>query len=296
MIPIQGLDYSDVSAQGWPAPATFKAYQKWFACRYLGGDERCLVVPERISLTTNGIPIVAIKETTGKDFRFGTPAGVEIARQAEADLASVGLPPTQPFYVTVDDDTTEADLELLRQYLTGVASVIGLARVGIYGSADVLDFCFDNHLATYFWQTTAWSGGRLSVHAHLYQYEYNLWIAGTNCDATEALQPHYGQSSDFTNPPSPEGPPVATKKYAKPIPTHEESATVVRFAKRLTVIKEYQPRQHATDHAAPTAAVVKVGTTVMTAWLRAAADGSIWYETKGGSRHPRWAFFEEKKS
>jgi hypothetical protein len=87
--------------------------------------------------------------------------------------------------------------------------VLGAGRVGIYGGYWIVSRCAENQSAKWFWQTTAWSGGNIFPGNHLYQHDYNIFIAGTNVDATRALQDNYGQASKFRGgKPAPQPKPV----------------------------------------------------------------------------------------
>jgi hypothetical protein len=95
-------------------------------------------------------------------------------------------------YFSADWDATSGEQAAIDAYLKGAASVLGAGRVGVYGSFDVINRCKRNGTARWFWQTYAWSGGRLSGAAHLYQYHNGQHINGA-VDLTRALVPEFGQ-------------------------------------------------------------------------------------------------------
>jgi hypothetical protein len=141
--------------------------------------------------------------------RLGGAAGQADAANAQANLVAAGLPPTMPVYFACDYDATPGDQGAIDAYLRGAATVLGAGRVGIYGGYWIVSRCAENQSAKWFWQTTAWSGGNIFPGNHLYQHGYNLFIAGTNVDATRALQDNYGQASKFRGgKPAPQPKPV----------------------------------------------------------------------------------------
>lgn len=289
---IEGVDYS----QSYPGPAALKDAGKFFVVRYLADDWRGLSVPEIDELTAGGVDIAVVYESTEGRALDGELAGIFDATYAQNKLVQLGLSQTMPIYFAVDCDAAPDDQAAIDAYLGGAAQVIGAERVGVYGGYWVVSRCAANGSAKWYWQTTAWSGGNFFDGNHLYQYAYNLWINNVNCDATQALQDNYGQASKFSGVPVPPIPPPTTKppkpsKYAKPNPITRGSDTVFAYGKKLTVIKEYQPRQVASVNGKPTAGVFKVGATVRVKWLMVARDGTAWFVTAGGSRHPAWAFF-----
>jgi hypothetical protein len=78
-------------------------------------------------------------------------------------------------------------------YLAGAASVLGRERVGVYGGAVIIDHCQAVGSASWFWQTYAWSGGRVCPGIHLYQYQNGQTINGGSVDFTRSMQDNYGQ-------------------------------------------------------------------------------------------------------
>jgi hypothetical protein len=70
--------------------------------------------------------------------------------------------------------------------------VLGHDRTGVYGGIAVVDACAAARACTYFWQTSAWSGGRVSPAAHLYQHQYDVKVGGAEVDINDLLNPPAG--------------------------------------------------------------------------------------------------------
>lgn len=199
----EGYDYS----WGRPSGAAIKASGRDFVVRYLfddGQGGKGLDQSEINDLQANGIAIAVVYEEYANSFR-GFAAGAAQAQRAQAALNKLSLPKDMPIYFAVDWDSTEADQADINAACQGAASVIGLPRVGIYGSFYVVERCKAANTATFFWQTYAWSGGQVSAHNHLFQYKNGQSLNGHAVDFTRATQDQFGQSSVGSGSPAPSG-------------------------------------------------------------------------------------------
>nr|DAV09907.1 MAG TPA: Cell wall hydrolase autolysin [Caudoviricetes sp.] len=200
----EGVDYS----WGRPSGASLKAAGKDFVVRYLfddGQGGKGLDPSEIADLRANGIDIAVVYEEYANSFR-GRDAGIAQAHRAQAALNHLDLPKDLPIYFAVDWDSTPGDQAAIDEACRGAAAVIGLERVGIYGSYYVIERCKAADTARWFWQTYAWSGGQVSQHNHLYQYRNAQEIAGHAVDFTKAVKSEFGQhgvSGGIVNTPSP---------------------------------------------------------------------------------------------
>lgn len=189
---VEGVDYA------WDVPnaAQLKAAGKHFACRYggPGSDGKQLQSAELAKLKAAGIAVVANAEGAADGFR-GTAAGRSWASDAWAHFKSLGMPADRPIYFSVDWDAGGGDWADIDAALRGAASVIGAARVGVYGSYNTVSHARAAGTARWFWQTYAWSGGKQPPSfVHLYQYRNDVSLAGSaSLDLTRALLPDYGQ-------------------------------------------------------------------------------------------------------
>lgn len=189
----EGVDY----AWARPGGAKLKANGKTFAMRYVdypgaGGKE---LGPEELAdLKANGIAVGLVYEQTAGRIFEGGPAGTDDANQCVVSGTVLGWPADRPFYFACDADATEDQLAYVDDYLVGAASVLGVARVGIYGEAEVVDHCLNAGTATWGWQTYAWSGGVVSSLAHVLQYSNGEW--GGTVDFCRSLKDDFGQWGD----------------------------------------------------------------------------------------------------
>ena len=133
----EGLDYS------WHrlSAAAIKQAGRDFVVRYLfddGQGGKGLDASEVAELKRGGIDIAVVYEEYANSFR-GYQAGVNQAHRAQAALNKLDLAKDLPIYFAVDWDSTEGDQAAINAALEGAASVIGLARVGVYGSFYVMN-------------------------------------------------------------------------------------------------------------------------------------------------------------
>jgi len=188
-----------VYAYGWdyswwnPSDSTLTSNDVDFVCRYLSWDTtgKNIDASEYNHLRSLGISVVLNWEYNTQAPKNGYSQGVSDATKAESLRQSIGAPANAPVYFSVDFDASPGDQSAIDNYLAGCASVIGHARVGVYGSYYVVERCYANGSASWFWQTYAWSGGSVSSHAHIYQF--NNGIQSGNADENHALKPNYGQ-------------------------------------------------------------------------------------------------------
>lgn len=183
---IPGVDYAWTHPGGGALAAAGKA----FACRYLSGDaSKNLTRSEADDLAAHGVWSVVVWESTSNRAGAGRAAGVADAQAATQQATAAGMPSTRPIYFAVDYDATPATVDA---YFQGATSILGAARLGVYGGFRVVKHLLDTGLAHWAWQTAAWSGGQWDNRAHIKQGAY-VTINGVQCDLDTASTTDYGQ-------------------------------------------------------------------------------------------------------
>jgi len=220
MATLEGVDYSSTAHSNWTQLANaLKAEDKHFAGRYAVGDKspngRGITAAEYRAFTDAGVEVFLYWQTTTNWMLGGWDAGAAGARNAQANLVAAGMPEDMPVYFACDFDATEGQQAVIDECLRGAASVMGAERVGLYAGYHVLLRAKQNGSAKWFCQTSAWSGGMLMDGVHLYQYAYNQYVDGTNCDWVRAYQENYGQASKFVDGPVIVDPPKPPSIYPK---------------------------------------------------------------------------------
>lgn len=184
---ISGVDY----AYGRPGGAALAKAGVRFAARYLSHTAgKNLTRSEAADLAVHGVSCVVVWETTARRASAGRAAGVADAQDAAAQATAAGMPSSRPIYFAVDYDASPSAVV---PYFQGVASVIGVGRTGVYGGYRVVSYLLDHKLATWAWQTVAWSGGRWDARTHIRQYATTVRVNGVSCDKDTAMTADYGQ-------------------------------------------------------------------------------------------------------
>lgn len=109
-------------------------------------------------LTTAGIWIVTNWEDSINDASGGYAAGQRNAQVAWEQHKASGGPDGRPVYFSIDEDVSPASTA---PYFQGAGAQLGVAQVGVYGSAAVCDYLKGAGLVGWTWRTmsTGWSGG-----------------------------------------------------------------------------------------------------------------------------------------
>jgi hypothetical protein len=174
----------------WARPDTdgIKATGAKWVARYFSDDPtKNLTADEVTAYTAAGLPVVTVWEYTAGAALEGRDKGVQDASQAYSQQKAVGLPKDMPIYFAVD---TDAEWPQAEQYFAGVASVIGVDYVGVYGGIKVIEGA---HAAgyKYLWQTSAWSNGQWSPYATIRQDGGTVLSGGADVDDSEVAD--FGQ-------------------------------------------------------------------------------------------------------
>ncbi len=241
---LEGVDYSDAR----PGGAHLAQQGKRFAVRYLyPGGQKGLTPAEVHDLSSHGIGIPVVFEGGAGGAKQGHGQGVADAHLAQAQLDTLPLDHRLPIYFAVDFDINggntadaTANRAAVLAYLEGVASVIGLARTGVYGGYDTIEFAVAHNAAVWLWQSYAWSAGRVFRGIHLFQYANGQW--GGSVDFCRALQAEYGQHAPAAPNPVPTHPAaVAAPIEEDPMPVYfkGDRAADVFYLNRATGTKRH---------------------------------------------------------
>lgn len=189
---LEGVDYA---FQPRPGIAGLAAAGKRFACRYGGPGTvgKWLDGDEAHALAAAGMWIVANAEGSATGMLGGFAVGRAWAISADARFRACGMPTDRPIYLSADWDVQPDQWPQVREALKGAASVLGPARVGVYGGRRVIEWAVRDKAATWLWQTYAWSSGVWVPGVHIQQYRNGIVLAGGDCDLNRAMVPDYGQ-------------------------------------------------------------------------------------------------------
>lgn len=164
MSEIRLLDY----AFQHPSVSAIKGSGAVGVMRYLShsGPPKDLTADEVKMLHDSGLSIGLVYESTSSRAGQGRQAGIDDATYAYDMAHHLGAPGGVVIFFAVDFD---ANPTAVLPYLQGVASVATAYLPGVYGSLRVVDTILAGGIMHWGWQTVAWSGGKVSTRAHLYQ-------------------------------------------------------------------------------------------------------------------------------
>lgn len=150
-----------LGADGTSSSVAFlKSVGAQFISRYTSEQSWALTPSEARNLSNGGIWIVSNYEHYTNDIGGGFAQGVTNAHTGWRVHTACGGPADRPIYFSVDEDV-DPNLADLHQYFAGAVSVLGVGRVGVYGSTAVCLALKAAGLVTYTWRTmsTGWRGG-----------------------------------------------------------------------------------------------------------------------------------------
>lgn len=161
-----------------------------FAARYLVPARlawKRLIREEAEAITAAGMQVVSVFETSANRPSGGATAGHSDGVEAFNEAHLIKQPLGSAIYFAVDYDASPKDYDLIEQYLRAAKTAIGGYRVGVYGSASVIDEMARRKAADCFWQTYAWSHGVKSKNANIYQYSNGQDVSGVSLDLNESF-------------------------------------------------------------------------------------------------------------
>lgn len=163
-----------------------------YVCAVVG--TKVITKAEADDIKAHGLGLVLVYEQYEQRPLEGRFAGHADALVALAQARAAGFPDNRPIYFAVDFDARPADQPKIDEYLRGAAEVMGLARTGVYGGINLIDRCWTNKTATWFWQTGAWSYGKESTHANFVQMTAlnGTIVGGVKVDINETRQADWG--------------------------------------------------------------------------------------------------------
>lgn len=142
-----------------------------FVGRYLVPESywKALTAQEANDIRKAGLAILLCWETTANRVKEGAEAGQKDGLQAYTLANRLGVPKGTVIYFAVDYDAQVSDMDTIDDYLRAAQVWADPYRVGVYGHVRVVETMRSINACEYFWQCKAWSGGKVSDHALVYQ-------------------------------------------------------------------------------------------------------------------------------
>ncbi|MFD0670818.1 DUF1906 domain-containing protein [Cohnella sp. GCM10027633] len=160
-----------------------------FAARYLVPSNyawKRLTRKEAEGITQAGMQIISVYETTASRPAGGASYGREDGKLALQEAIAIGQPEGSAIYFAVDYDAQPSDYDAIEAYLRAAAAEIGAYGTGVYGSYAVVEEMRKRGAAKHLWQTYAWSHGKKSASANVWQYQNGVTVAGHPVDLNES--------------------------------------------------------------------------------------------------------------
>jgi cell division protein FtsB len=153
-----------------------------FVGRYINGTWKKMKLAESQMLSGMGFKMFSIYETTAS-MAIGND-GFSHGKAAKELAESLNQPSGTTIYFAVDFDVTkESQYAAIREFLIEVKKgLAGAYKVGIYGEYDLMVWAADNGIAERFFQTYAWSGGKVYSGNHVLQYQNQFNLKGYEID------------------------------------------------------------------------------------------------------------------
>lgn len=161
-----------------------------FVCRYLVPERlrsKRITKAEAEAITAAGMQIVSVYETTADRAKGGSEAGRADGIAALKETKIVGQPVGSAVYFAVDYDAQPAEYDIIEAYLRNAFAELPGYAVGVYGSFAIVEEMARRKACTHFWQTYAWSRGKLSSHVNVYQYKNGVKVCGITCDLNDSF-------------------------------------------------------------------------------------------------------------
>lgn len=191
---LDAFDYS------WarPSPQQMAAAGIKVVMRYLYGPGKGIDRAELRALHDAGIGVGLNYEASAGNHLLGAAQGRVDGERARAFAAALGAPAGLPIYYSCDAEVRQEQMPTVLRYLHAADSEEHPARC--YAQASVCD-SFKRPA----WQTVAWSYGRMSQHAVLYQYAINQDFHGSAVDYNriidiDNLEPWWPEGSEHGMP------------------------------------------------------------------------------------------------
>lgn len=182
-----------------------------FVARYLVPERyawKRLTRAEAEAITVAGMKIVSVFETAANRPAGGAAAGAVDGAEALKEAKAIGQPIGTAIYFAVDYDAQPRDYDAIEEYLRSAAYAIPGYHVGVYGSYAVVEEMARRGAAQHFWQTYAWSRGRKSARANIWQHQNGVSLAGATVDLNES----YGGEGWWNTNPAPVAGPQPNEK------------------------------------------------------------------------------------
>ncbi len=146
---------------------------------------KALTLPEAEAIRASGMDILCIFELDAARAGRGEAVGAQDGDLALTCARALGIPAGTTLYFAVDYYPAAAEMPQIEAYLRAAGARIAPYTLGVYGCYDVVEYLAARDVCRHYWQCVAWSGGKISANADLYQATGNVNVAGVLVDLNE---------------------------------------------------------------------------------------------------------------
>jgi hypothetical protein len=143
---------------------------------------KSLKASEVPNILAEGLWILPVYERTADRTKGGAGAGKVDGKEAFDYCVALGIPQGIAVYFAVDYDAPTSEFNNIEAYLRAAAAQMTGYKIGVYGSYSVVEEMAARGAAEFFWQTLAWSKGKISEHANVYQKQIDVTVNGIGVD------------------------------------------------------------------------------------------------------------------
>lgn len=146
---------------------------------------KALTKDEAQRICDAGLSILCIWETTETRAAAGYSAGCTDGAMAQQLAREIGMPEDGIIYFAVDYDAQSGDFGAIADYLRGAKANAYPYRIGVYGGYNLIEHMAALRRCAGYWQTLAWSYGKLSEARTVYQSTAQTSVCGVGVDIDE---------------------------------------------------------------------------------------------------------------
>ncbi|MDY0396758.1 LysM peptidoglycan-binding domain-containing protein [Virgibacillus halophilus] len=155
-----------------------------YVARYLGNNWKTFDKAEAQAIQNAGLKLISIFQKSANYAGYHTESQAKLdAKEAEKYAKTVGQPTGSAIYFAVDFGAEQKHMPAIKSYVKTLKATLKDYKVGMYGSFDVIQAV--KGLCDYYWQTYAWSGGRIAGFIHMHQYQNDIVVAGVAIDRND---------------------------------------------------------------------------------------------------------------
>lgn len=158
--------------------------------RYLGNWSKSITSEEVAAIRASGLKLGLIWESDPTYVGYFTPTqAASDAMAAMASAEAIGAPKGTAIAFTVDYDAAIADMDAIIAYFGVLLSKVTDYKVGAYGDVIAIDALANTYGdKLWYWQTSAWSSGKINAQCAMYQHTYDITVGGVQVDVSDVYE------------------------------------------------------------------------------------------------------------